>query len=199
MLKINTLTLGLYQVNCYVVRNEDSDRCVVIDPGYDGQTVLRFLKEQDLHLEAILLTHGHFDHVGAVKELTAETDCKVFLHDLERTMPEAMTAGPLYATDNYPHRFSVAGMEFTVLHTPGHTPGSVCLICEDAMFSGDTLFADSCGRTDLPGGDLDAILTSLRRLDALEEDYDVYPGHSASTKLSREKQYNGFIKKARAQ
>ena len=194
MLKINTLTLGLYQVNCYVVRSEDSDRCVVIDPGYDGQTVLRFLKEQNLHLEAILLTHGHFDHVGAVKELAAETDCKVFLHDLERTMPEAMTAGPLYATDNYPHRFSVAGMEFTVLHTPGHTPGSVCLICEDAMFSGDTLFADSCGRTDLPGGDWATILASLGRLKELPGNYRVFPGHGEDTTLAQERQYNPYLR-----
>ena len=194
MLKINTLTLGLYQVNCYVVRSEDSDRCVVIDPGYDGQTVLRFLKEQNLHLEAILLTHGHFDHVGAVKELAAETDCKVFLHDLERTMPEAMTAGPLYATDNYPHRFSVAGMEFTVLHTPGHTPGSVCLICEDAMFSGDTLFAGSCGRTDLPGGDWATILASLERLKELPGNYRVFPGHGEDTTLAQERQYNPYLR-----
>ena len=194
MLKIDTLTLGLYQVNCYVVRSEDSDRCVVIDPGYDGQTVLRFLKEQNLHLEAILLTHGHFDHVGAVKELAAETDCKVFLHDLECTMPEAMTAGPLYATDNYPHRFSVAGMDFTVLHTPGHTPGSVCLICADAMFSGDTLFADSCGRTDLPGGDWATILASLGRLKELPGNYRVFPGHGEDTTLAQERQYNPYLR-----
>ena len=194
MLKISTLTLGLYQVNCYIVHNEDSDRCVVIDPGYDRQTVLRFLKEQNLHLEAILLTHGHFDHVGAVRELAAETDCKVFLHDLERTMPEAMTAGPLYATDNYPHRFSVAGMEFTVLHTPGHTPGSVCLICEDAMFSGDTLFAGSCGRTDLPGGDWATILASLGRLKELPGNYRVFPGHGEDTALAQERQYNPYLR-----
>ena len=194
MLKIDTLTLGLYQVNCYVVRNEDSSRCVVIDPGYDGQTVLRFLKEQNLHLEAILLTHGHFDHVGGVKELAAETDCKVYLHDLERTMPEAMTAGPLYATDNYPHRFSVAGMDFTVLHTPGHTPGSVCLLCEDALFSGDTLFAGSCGRTDLPGGDWATILASLGRLKELPGNYQVFPGHGESTTLAQEKKYNPYLR-----
>lgn len=194
MLKIDTLTLGLYQVNCYVVRNEGSGRCVVIDPGYDGQTVLRFLKEQNLQLAAILLTHGHFDHVGAVKELAAETDCKVYLHDLERTMPEALTAGPLYATNAYPDRFSVAGMDFTVLHTPGHTPGSVCLICEDAMFSGDTLFAGSCGRTDLPGGDWSTILASLGRLKELTENYRVFPGHGESTTLAQEKQYNPYLR-----
>lgn len=194
MLKIDTLTLGLYQVNCYVVRNENSDRCVVIDPGYDPQKVLNHLKTKGLTLDAILLTHGHFDHVGAVKELAAETDCKVFLHNLERTMPEAMTAGSLYATDNYPHRFSVAGMDFTVLHTPGHTPGSVCLICEDAMFSGDTLFAGSCGRTDLPGGDWATILASLGRLKELPGNYRVFPGHGEDTTLAQEKQINPYLR-----
>ncbi len=194
MLKIDTLTLGLYQVNCYLVRNEGSDRCVVIDPGYDPRKILDFLEEKGLHLEAVLLTHGHFDHVGGVKELAAETDCKVYLHDLERTMPEALTAGPLYATDNYPHRFSVAGMDFTVLHTPGHTPGSVCLICEDAMFSGDTLFASSCGRTDLPGGDWATILASLGRLKNLPRNYRVFPGHGEDTTLEQEKQINPYLR-----
>ena len=124
MLNIHTLTLGLYQVNCYIVHNTDSDRCVVIDPGYEPKKIAAFLAEKGLKLEAILLTHGHFDHVGGVKALAE--NAKVYLHDLERTMPQALTAGPLYATDTYPSRFEIAGMDFTVLHTPGHTPGSVC-------------------------------------------------------------------------
>ena len=194
MLKIDTLTLGLYQVNCYVVYNEGSDRCVVIDPGYEPQRILNHLKAKNLKLETILLTHGHFDHVGGVKELVAATNCKVYLHDLERTMPEAMTAGPLYATDGFPSRFSIAGMEFTVLHTPGHTPGSVCLICEDAIFSGDTLFAGSCGRTDLPGGDWATILESLKRLKELPGNYRVFPGHGEDTTLSQERQYNPYLR-----
>ena len=192
MLKIHTLTLGLYQVNCYIVYNEESDHCVVIDPGYQPEKIAAFLKEKGLRLEAILLTHGHFDHVGGVKAL-AET-CKVYLHELERTMPQALTAGPLYATDNYPAQFSVAGMDFTVLHTPGHTPGSVCLTCEDAMFSGDTLFAGSCGRTDLPGGDWATIQASLKRLKELPGDYRVFPGHGEATMLSQERLYNPYLR-----
>ena len=133
MLNIHTLTLGLYQTNCYIVHQADSDRCVVIDPGYDANKILAFLQEKNLQPDAILLTHGHFDHVGAVKDLAADTDCKVYINSLEHTMPHTMTAGQLYSTDDYTDRFSVAGMDVTVLHTPGHTPGSVCLIIEDAI------------------------------------------------------------------
>ena len=192
MLKVHTLILGLYQVNCYIVHNEESDRCVVIDPGYEPEKIAAFLKNNGLHLDAILLTHGHFDHVGGVKALAGNG--KVYLHQLEHTMPEALTAGPLYATDAYPARFSVAGMDFTVLHTPGHTPGSVCLICEDAMFSGDPLFAGSCGRTDLPGGDWEAIQASLKRLKELPSDYRVFPGHGEDTTLSQERLYNSYLR-----
>lgn len=194
MLHIHTLTLGLFQVNCYIVCKEGSDRCVVIDPGYDAKKILAFLEEKTLHLDAILLTHGHFDHVGAVKDLAADTDCKVFVHELEHTMPHTITAGKLYATDGYADQISVAGMDISVLHTPGHTPGSVCLIIEDAMFSGDTLFAGSCGRTDLPGGDWATIQNSLRSLKELCADYRVFPGHGESTTLIQEKQLNPYMR-----
>ncbi len=192
MLNIHTLVLGMYQVNCYIVHKADSDRCVIIDPGYEPEKISAFLEEKGLHLEAILLTHGHFDHVGGVKALAK--DCKVYLHELEHTMPQALTAGELYATDTYPARFEVAGMDFTVLPTPGHTPGSVCLITEDVLFSGDTLFAGSCGRTDLPGGDWATIQTSLHRLADLPGDYRVLPGHAEETTLTRERQYNPYLR-----
>lgn len=192
MLNIHALVLGLYQVNCYVVHKADSDRCVVIDPGYEPEKITKFLQEKGLQLEAILLTHGHFDHVGGVKALAK--DGKVYLHELEHTMPQALTAGPLYATDTYPTQLQIAGMDFTVLHTPGHTPGSVCLICEDAMFSGDTLFAGSCGRTDLPGGDWATIQTSLHRLADLPGDYRIFPGHAEETTLAQERQHNPYLR-----
>ena len=191
MLQIHTLVLGMYQVNCYVVHNADSDRCVVIDPGYHPEKIDAFLQKKGLNLEAILLTHGHFDHVGGVKDLAE--DCKVYLHPLEHTMPQALTAGKLYATDEYPDHFSVAGMDFTAVHTPGHTPGSVCLMVEDALFSGDTLFAGSCGRTDLPGGDWTVIRASLRRLAALPGDYTIYPGHGCATTLEQERKFNPYL------
>ena len=193
MLNIHTLVLGMYQVNCYVVHKADSDRCVVIDPGYEPERISAFLKEKGLVLDAILLTHGHFDHVGAVRDLAAQTDCKVFLRAEEKTMPHQLTAGALYATDEYAPRFQIAGLDVTVLHTPGHTPGSVCLLIEDAMFSGDTLFAGSCGRTDLPGGDWATIRRSLQRLKELPGDYRVYPGHGEDTTLEAERSYNPYL------
>lgn len=191
---IHTLTLGDYQANTYILQN--GDRCAVIDPGYEPETILSFLRRKSLTLDAILLTHGHFDHVGGVRALAAETDCKVYLHEVELSMPPMMTAGTLYYTDTYGDGDTVtaAGLSVHVLHTPGHTPGSVCLIAEDTMFSGDTLFAGSCGRTDLPGGSWQDILGSLKRLAALETDYTVLPGHGESTSLAREKRYNPYMK-----
>ena len=194
MLNIHTLPLGLFQTNCYVVYPEGADHCIVIDPGYEGKKILKFLEEKGLSLDGILLTHGHFDHVGAVKDLVEAIDCRVFLRPEEHTMPQTLTAGKLYATDEYPPQFQIAGMTFRTLHTPGHTPGSVCLICQDAMFSGDTLFAGSCGRTDLPGGDWATIMVSLAKLRDLPGDYRVFPGHGESTTLTQERQCNPYLR-----
>ena len=200
MMQVTRLPLGVYQTNCYIIYEENATSCCVLDPGGEAKKVLEFMSLRNLTLDAILLTHGHFDHVGAVKELHDATGCKVYLCTEDLTMPAKWTGGELFYTDSYGEgdELDFAGLHIKVLHTPGHTPGSVCLIVDDSIFSGDTLFAGSCGRTDLPGGDGEVILASLRRLAELEEDYTVYPGHSASTKLSREKQYNPFIKKALA-
>ena len=196
MLTLHTLPLGAYQTNCYILHQEDSSSCVVIDPGYTPEVILDFLAGKGLTLEAILLTHGHFDHVGAVRDLAAETGCRVWLNPDDLSMPPKLTAGPLYYTDTYSEgdTISPAGISFQVLSTPGHTPGSVCLIAEDFLFSGDTLFAGSCGRTDLPGGSTHAIRESLRRLAALPQDYSVHPGHGESTTLAWEKQYNPYMR-----
>ena len=196
MLTLHTLPLGAYQTNCYILHQEDSSSCVVIDPGYTPEVILDFLSGKGLKLEAILLTHGHFDHVGAVRDLAAETGCKVYLNPDDLSMPPRMTAGPLYYTDTYSDgdTLSPAGIPFQVLSTPGHTPGSVCLIAENFLFSGDTLFAGSCGRTDLPGGSRRAIRESLRRLAAIPQDYSVHPGHGESTTLAWEKQYNPYMR-----
>ena len=192
-MNVKKLALGAYQTNCYLLFNDTE--ALVIDPGYEADTILDAL--QGRKLRAILLTHGHFDHVGAVKELVAETGCDVYLHPAEATMPPMMTAGQLYYTHTYGEGDTVSpidGVELAVLHTPGHTPGSVCLIWGDQMFSGDTLFEGSCGRVDLPGGDPRVMLQSLRRLASLQADYHVHPGHGSSTTLSGEKQYNPYLR-----
>ena len=196
MFHINTLPLGAYQTNCYLLWTEENPNCVIIDPGYDPETVLYEISRLGKTLEAILLTHGHFDHVGAVIPIAEATGCAVYLCEKELSLPAHFTAGRLFYTHLYGEGdiLSLAGISFRVLHTPGHTPGSVCLLSEDALFSGDTLFAGSCGRTDLPGGDWSTIADSLRRLGQLEQDLRVYPGHGESTTLAQEKRYNPYLK-----
>ena len=195
-MKVYALPLGDYQTNCYIIHADDSPSCCVIDPGYQSGDILDFCAGKGLAIEAILLTHGHFDHVGAVKELAAETGCRVFLHEADLAMPPMMTAGKLYYTDTYAEgdEVTLAGLTIKVLHTPGHTPGSVCLKTENHLFSGDTLFAGSCGRTDLPGGSWKTIQGSLARLATLEGNYWVHPGHGESTTLAQEKKYNPYMR-----
>lgn len=190
---ITILPLGMLQTNCYILSN--GSRCLAIDPGGEPEKVLNYLEKEGLTLEAVLLTHGHFDHVGAVATLAAETDCPVYLCEEDLSLPSAMTAGPLYHTHGYGEgdRLNLAGMDFAVLHTPGHTPGSVCLQFGEHLFTGDTLFAGSCGRTDFPGSSPAAMKKSLSRLAALEENFRVYPGHGETTTLDEEKRYNPFL------
>ena len=196
MLKVHALALGAYQTNCYILHEESSKTCCVVDPGYEADTIADKLDALGLTLEAILLTHGHFDHVGAVKELAAETGCDVYIHPDDLTMPPMMTAGKLYYTNTYVEgtQLHLAGLDITVLHTPGHTPGSVCLLTGDTLISGDTLFAGSCGRTDLPGGDWNTIRTSLRRLAAIEANLWVRPGHGGTSQLRDEKKHNPYLR-----
>lgn len=195
-MELTELTLGLYQTNCYIVRAPGSRTCCIIDPGYEAAAILRKVEALGLEVEAILLTHGHFDHVGAVAEIAAETDCHVYISAADLGLPPMITGGKLYYTHTYPAGGSVAaaGLTFRVIPTPGHTPGSVCLTCEDVMFSGDTLFCGSCGRTDLPGGDHRQILASLGTLAALPGNYRVYPGHGSSTELAWERETNPYMR-----
>ena len=196
MLNLKCLPLGDYQTNCYFLWEDGSSTCAVIDPGYEPQKVLAAAENFGKTIEAVLLTHGHFDHVGAVRDVVAATDCRVYLCPKELSLPPQITAGPLYYTDTYEDGdfISVAGLQLQVLCTPGHTPGSVCLMCEDILISGDTLFAGSCGRTDFPGGSTETILRSLQRLAGLPGDFRVFPGHGEDTSLSRERQYNPFMR-----
>ena len=196
MLKITVKELGIYFVNCYLIHEENSKSCVAIDPGGNADKVMKFLEENGLTLEAILLTHGHFDHVGAVKDLYEKTLCKVYLHTDDLMLPENLTAGPLFYTHEYGEGdvLELAGLTIRVMHTPGHTEGSVCLLVDDVIFAGDTLFCHSCGRTDLPGGNPEALTASLARLKALEGDYRVMPGHNRATTLAIEREYNPFLK-----
>lgn len=194
-MQILTVTGGALQTNCYIVWKESNEECVVIDPGFDATEILVQLRTHGKKVQAILLTHGHFDHVGGVKELAEETGCKVYLHRGDLDLPSQLTQGVIPATDNYSDKdtLSLAGLSWQVLHTPGHTPGSVCLLCENVIFAGDTLFAGSCGRTDFPGGSFAQMQDSLNRLAAMQGDYHVLSGHGQATTLETERQTNPFM------
>ncbi len=197
---IHTLPLGDYQANCYIL--SEQNRCILIDPGAQAPVILDFLNAHGLQPEAVLLTHGHFDHVGAVAELLGEIDCPVYLHSGDYDYPpQARQWFPLAGSKLEDLRFcsqadvlELAGMKVAVLETPGHTRGSVCFGIGTDLFTGDTLFSGSIGRTDLPGGDMHTMLATLQRLKALEQNYTVYPGHGPKTTLDREKKVNPYMR-----
>jgi glyoxylase-like metal-dependent hydrolase (beta-lactamase superfamily II) len=195
-MNILTLPLGSYQTNCYIAWGENSDDCIVIDPGYEPETVLAETARLGKTIAGILLTHGHFDHVGGVRFLAQRLECPIYIHEKELSLPESFTDGPLVFTQHYAEGdvVTLAGLSLKVIHTPGHTPGSVCLLCEDTMFAGDTLFASSIGRTDFPGGDYAVMKKSLDRLAALEGNYRVFPGHGEDTTLDFERKTNPYMR-----
>lgn len=193
-MEIQQLPLGDYQTNCYILRQPGSSRCLVMDPGYDCPSLTQALK--GLTVEAVLLTHGHFDHVGGVSRLAMDFDCPVYMGRQEVGLPPMMSAGPIPYTHllSDGQQLNLAGICLRVLETPGHSPGSVCYLGEGALFSGDTLFAGSCGRTDFPGSDQAAMWASLGRLAQLPGDLALWPGHGEGSTLALEKQYNPYLR-----
>ncbi len=198
---IHTLPLGFLQANCYIVA--EGCKCIAIDPGGDAGKVLDFLAKNGLELDAILLTHGHFDHVGAAEELVKATGCQLWMHESDfsygsehRQMFPLAGCGCLnvrFFEDG--ERLALAGLDISILETPGHTCGSVCILIDGNLFAGDTLFAGSIGRTDLAGGDIRWMQKSLQRLKNLETNYTVYPGHGPATTLAREKRVNPYLQR----
>ena len=200
-MNIKTIPVGQLETNCYVVVNEETLACVVIDPGDESNTIMDYIESNRLKCEAILLTHGHFDHVGAVNGILEQTGCALYINPRDEGyevgksgMKFKMPEGGKYYDDG--DVIVEAGLEFKVLATPGHTPGSVCLICGDALFTGDTLFRGSCGRTDLPGGSMREEMRSLKKICRLEGDFEVYPGHMDSSTLERERRFNHYCREA---
>lgn len=199
-MKIEVQQVGDLMTNCYIVWDENTKNAAVIDPGDDGAYLSNRLKKNGLTLQYILLTHGHFDHIGGVDELksTCGSNPKVYLSHkdlgLESVFHETIALDPNSVTDwKEGDSVTMDSITFRVLSTPGHTPGSVCLIAGDILFSGDTLFQGSCGRTDFPGGSWTEMSASLRRLYQLPGDYTVLSGHTGSTTLDRERKTNVFM------
>ena len=210
MIDVRMFTVGPVQENCFVVRERGASRAVVIDPGDEPDRLLRGLKDLDVEeVEAILLTHTHFDHIGAVAPIARATTAPVYCPRLEtRVLANIMDYvpwpgfGPFesYEADHTVEggeTLALAGLTFEVIFTPGHSPGHVtyALPTEDAVFSGDVLFQGSVGRVDLPGGDWPTLLHSIESLiDRFPEDTTVYPGHMGITTLGRERATNPFLR-----
>jgi hydroxyacylglutathione hydrolase len=200
-MKVETIKVGHLQTNCYVVYDE-TGQAAVIDPGADADRILAFIEENSLNVKYIFLTHGHFDHILAVPEIKEATGAEIVItegdaHSLskaDKSLASLVNARQEYVEPDILAQdgssYEVGNMKFTYMHTPGHTVGSSVIISGNAIFSGDTLFADDCGRCDLPGGDYSEMLRSLRKIASLDGDYDVYPGHDESTTLSRERSFN---------
>ena len=196
-MRLTTLTVGSIETNCYIIYNEETKGAVVIDPSDDAALVQARLDALGLRPLAILLTHAHYDHGGDVGRLLAKHAVPVYCHPADRALPSWLTHGLEWSDElSEGQTLDFEGLRFTVLHTPGHTPGSVCLLCGNMLFAGDTLFAGSCGRTDLPGGSWKDMAASLRRLASLEGNYTVYPGHGEPTTLAEEREGNPYMEMA---
>lgn len=194
-MNILTITGGSLYTNCYMAWAETSETCILVDPGFDAEQILEQVRAKGKKVEAVLLTHGHFDHVGGARKIMEAAGCRVYIHREDMALPSRMTLGTIPCTDHYDDGdvLELAGLTLQVVHTPGHTPGGVCLLCEDVMFAGDTLFAGTCGRTDLPGSSYSQMRKSLATLAALEKDYRVLPGHGEASALQVEKQINPYL------
>ena len=206
-MKIEKFVTGIISTNCYLVINEETKQTVVIDPAACPSYLMGHMKSEGLQVEAILLTHGHFDHIMGIDDLRREFPVPVYVHegDRETLLDPALNLSSSY-TNGYTfdgadyirdgQRLELAGFSFQVIHTPGHTPGGVCyyLESEGVLFSGDTLFRNSVGRTDFPNSSMSDLIRSLReKVMKLPDDVKVYPGHMGETTIGHERKYNPFI------
>lgn len=195
---IKTVKVGILQTNCYVLSK--NGKAIIIDPGAKAERILATVGDDKV--SAILLTHAHFDHIGAINDLMTHFKCPIYLSEEDEPLmkdPQLNYSFPKrfvveVKTLPYPKVLDIGDFSFEVLETPGHTEGSVCLFIEDYMFSGDTLFMQSVGRTDLRTSNPTKMKQSLRLIKAIDKDYIVYPGHDETTSLKQEKLTNIYLK-----
>jgi len=209
-MKLDRLILGAFETNCYVLRKSTTvTDCLIIDPGLQAEQLVGFLDGHKLNPVAAVLTHGHADHIAGVgllrknfpqiKVYVHKHDAKMLIepaHNLSAFAGRLIKAGPADMLVQDGDTIEQAGIRLQVLHTPGHTQGGICLYCEDEgiVFTDDTLFAESIGRTDFPGGSMAQLLNSIaEKLLTLPEKTQVYPGHGPETTIAREKAHNTFL------
>ena len=198
---VKTIPVGFIEANCYIVSNEETLECVVIDPGDESNTILDYLEDNKLKCQAVLLTHGHYDHTGAALAVAGETGVPIYINEKDCApkgrydpMRFSLPEGGRYLSEG--DVLELAGMKFEIMETPGNTPGGVTIRCGEALFTGDTLFKGSCGRVDFAGGSMEQELQSLKRLCALPGNYEVYPGHMDSSTLEQERCFNYYCRQA---
>ena len=203
---VEKLVVGPFASNCYIVGSQSNKGGMIIDPGDEAKQILKRVKDLELDIKFIVLTHGHIDHTGALKEVREVTGAKVAIHgDDAKSLKNQLVAiafGLSYPTPPRPDRLlkggdslDVGGLHFEVLHTPGHTPGGICLLGEGVVFSGDTLFNYGVGRTDLPGGNYSQLMNSIQtKLMTLPDNTVVYPGHGSDTTIGAERTGNPFLR-----
>lgn len=196
-MKLTVLQLGELGANCYIVADEQTQACAIVDPGGQGEALADWLEGQGLKPRMVLLTHGHYDHVGAVAALKKATGCKVYMDPVDAQGSQLLPLTPDVLTDNWPanDELTIDELTFKIYHTPGHTRGGVCLSCYGLLFSGDTLFAGSCGRTDFPGGSMQEMAKSLSLLAELPlpDATKVLPGHEGFSTLGQERSTNPYM------
>ncbi len=199
------MPLSVCDTNSYVVTDDNGD-CVLIDAPDDAEYILEQIGSLGMTLKKILLTHGHFDHIGAVADLVEKTECEVYIHpnDLDKLKEGDAMVGRFFGASGFKPFHNAAtfedgdiikegDLEFKVVHTPGHTSGSCCFIIENSMFTGDTLFRRSIGRTDMPDGNYELMKRSLEKLYDLDGELVIYPGHMDNSTLEQEKHYNPYL------
>jgi hydroxyacylglutathione hydrolase len=203
---IKTLQVGMIGTNCYIVACSETKEAAVIDPGDEAQRIIKTVKENGLSVSVIINTHGHWDHVGGNNELFQLTGAPVLIHEKDASFltEEKLNLGTFMGKKGPSHmadrllkegdQVKVGNLSFSILHTPGHTPGGISIVGKNVVFVGDTLFAGSIGRTDLPGGGFDILIRSIKdKLFSLDDSYIVYPGHGPSTTIGWERKNNPFL------
>lgn len=204
---VKKVIVGQMEANCYILADEKTKKAIIIDPGEEGERILHEIKQNKLKVIYIVNTHAHIDHIGANDEIRKRTGASLLIHSADAPLLKngemnlSIRMGrreeflPPTQLLREGEKIKVDGISLQVLHTPGHTPGSICLYTKDRLFTGDTLFAGSIGRTDLPGGSFTDLQNSIReKLLVFSDEVIVHPGHGPDTNIGKESQHNPFIK-----